>query len=126
MSYDEYHYVTDQPSYIPNSENFKDVLESIMEGGTFYDSIEIRKMVKMFLSKDKSDINEGFSSLTNQETEVFKFAGDDDKTIEEKAEALGITKATYNKHTSNLYRKLNIKKASSLQKIAYRLGLIDK
>ena len=24
MSYDEYHYVTDQPSYIPNSENFKD------------------------------------------------------------------------------------------------------
>ena len=108
------------------SDNLKEVFESIMEGGTYYDSIEISKMVKIFLSKDKSEIHEGFSSLTNKETEVFKFAGDDDKTIEEKAEALGITKATYNKHTSNLYRKLNIKKASSLQKIAYRLGLIDK
>lgn len=101
------------------------IIERIIKGEQYYDTVETYKLVKKYLKLEKKNIHEGFSALTDKEIEVLKLAGEDNNT-EEKAKKLFISKTTLAKHRSNIYKKLNITKAAALSKIAYKLGLIDK
>lgn len=106
-------------------EKFVDIIECVIEGNTHYDSVEIHKLVKKHLAMDKKDIHYGFSSLTKMEKEILKLASEE-QTVEEKANRLFISKSTFKKHISNIYEKLNIKKAAALQNMADSLGMTDR
>ncbi len=100
-------------------------IERIVNGETHYDTVEVHKLVKQQLRLGKKNINEGFSSLTRKEVEILKLAGDE-QSAKEKASWLCISPATFCKHISKIYQKMNIRKAAALGRLAHRLGLTDK
>ena len=114
---------TEKLSFSP-IERFNSIIESIMNGGNYYDSVQIHKIVKKYLLLNKNAIHEGLCSLTDKQIEIMKLVAEE-KTTEEKAKLLKITTSTLKRHISNIYEKLNINKASSLRNLARKYGLIE-
>ena len=105
-------------------ERFNNIIECVMNGGNYYDSVQIHKIVKKYLLLNKNAIHEGFCSLTEKQIEIMKLAAEE-KTTEEKAKLLKITTSTLKRHISNIYDKLNINKASAMRNLARKFGLIE-
>jgi DNA-binding NarL/FixJ family response regulator len=105
-----------------NIERLPKTIEHILKGETYYDTVEIHKLVKTRLRLGRDNIQEGLSSLSNAEMEIVELAPIA-KTAAEKASSLNIKESTFNRHVSNVYTKLNIHKSQALIEFAKKMGL---
>ena len=100
-------------------------IEHILKGESYYDTVEIHKLVKTNLRLGRDSVQEGLSSLTDKEMKIVELAPLA-KTAAEKANELNIQESTFNKHISNIYKKLHIHKSPAVTDFANKMGLTRK
>ena len=97
-------------------------LDRIFNDGTYY-SREVLSNMLVKLKADKKQ-NEATKSLTERELEVLRLIVDE-KTSDEIANTLFISKRTVDTHRKNILEKLNIRTTVGLIKYAFINGLVD-
>lgn len=104
-----------------DKEELYEAIERVMDGGTFICKEVNDILVRTTISKVKGESKE----LTRREVEIIQFIGQG-LTSSEIAEKLFINVKTIESHRRNIFKKLDIKNAAQLMKIASEKGLIFK
>lgn len=102
-------------------DRLKDALLQVMEGGVFY-SPEAYRLLRECTSGINS--HDPRSLLTNREVDVLQLVGEGFAS-KEIADKLHISVRTVEAHRSNIMRKLNLRGATDMTRMAVRLNLVS-
>jgi len=101
-------------------ESLKDAIGQIIKGAVYY-SPEAYTLLRQPIDKDYSD---SLKMLTPRETDVLQMVGEG-YSSKEIAQAFNLSVRTIDAHRSNIMRKLNLRGATDMTRLAVKLKLVS-
>ena len=98
-------------------------IREVMQGGSYFSPAVAREIVEQ-VRAPRAESPDPFELLSAREREVLRLIADG-RTAKEVATDLDISTKTVEAHRTSLMRKLRVRKATELVKIAIRHGLIE-
>lgn len=104
-------------------EEFINAIQRVHNGSTHYSNEIMSIILDSYKFEKKIETNKEILKLTNREKEILKLIADE-KSSDEIANTLSISKGTVDTHRKNIIKKTNTKSIVGLLKYSYRAGLI--
>lgn len=101
-------------------ENLKDAINQIMKGAVYYSPEAYKLLRQPINSKDYTD---SLRMLTPRETDVLQMVGEG-YSSKEIAASFNLSVRTIDAHRSNIMRKLNLRGATDMTRLAVKLKLV--
>lgn len=102
-------------------ESFKDAIGQIFKGAVYY-CPEAYNLIRQPISN--KDCNDSLKMLTPRETDVLQVVGEG-YSSKEIAQSFGLSARTIDAHHSNIMRKLKLRGATDMTRLAVKLKLVS-
>jgi DNA-binding NarL/FixJ family response regulator len=102
-------------------ESLKDAIAQILKGAVYY-SPEAYKLLRQPITS--KDYNDSLKMLTPRETDVLQMVGEG-YSSKEIAKSFGLSVRTIDAHRSNIMRKLKLRGATDMTRLAVKLKLVS-
>ena len=106
-----------------SKDEFIHAIERVYEGGTHYSNEIMNIILESYKFEKKKVVNEAHTPLTTREIEILKLIADE-KSSDEIADELSISRGTVDTHRKNIIKKTNTKNVVGLLKYGFQTGLI--